>query len=212
MLPLLTAKEKKMDLLQFFITASSLILFSYFSNRNLHLALIFLSISQLSIVVTLLPLSWQEITQVFGFDVNKKMIGWVLICIVGGTVAAVFYRISLSDTPLPSEFRFFALVSVLIGACEEFVFRGFLFAKLDRFNPFLRMFLCSLSHVFYKAALFAGFGGIPLGRLFVYTFVIGFFLAYIRTTSKSIFPCLAFHCLFDLLVYGENASSPWWVW
>lgn len=212
MLPLLTAKEKTVDLLQFSITALSLILFSYFSNTNLPLALIFLTIGQLSIVIALLPHNWWEITRVFGIVATKKMTAWILICMAGATVAAVFYRISLPDNPFPSVFRFFALVSVLIGAGEEFVFRGFLFAKLDRFNPFFRMFLCTLSHTFYKVALFAAFDDIPSGRVFVYTFIIGFFLAYSRTASKSIFPCLTFHCLFDLLAYGENAGAPWWVW
>jgi hypothetical protein len=30
--------------------------------------------------------------------------------------------------------------------------------------------------------------------------------------SKSVLPALTAHVLFDILVYGDWAQLPWWVW
>jgi len=34
----------------------------------------------------------------------------------------------------------------------------------------------------------------------------------LRYYSKSILPAIVVHAVFDLFVYAENTTAPWWVW
>jgi membrane protease YdiL (CAAX protease family) len=75
------------------------------------------------------------------------------------------------------------------------------------------------SHAAYKTALFVfPPDGIarqsPGALLFIasVTFGFGAVLGLMRVRQGTIAAPMAFHVLFDLLVYGQYASAPWWVW
>ena len=75
------------------------------------------------------------------------------------------------------------------------------------------------SHAAYKTALFVfppdGVGRQSVGALLfiaVVTFGFGAVLGLMRVRQGTIAAPLAFHVFFDLLVYGQYAAAPWWVW
>lgn len=104
-------------------------------------------------------------------------------------------------------------MAVLVGVTEELLFRGYFFGRLSRWQSATAAIVVSaLLHTSYKVAIF-----IPnnqVGDLFFLgsvTFCAGLILGYWRKASASIWPCIVFHALFDLWVYGDR-STPWWVW
>ena len=75
------------------------------------------------------------------------------------------------------------------------------------------------SHAAYKTALFVfppdGAARQTPGSLLLMagvTFGFGAALGLLRLRQGTIAAPVAFHTLFDLLVYGQYASAPWWVW
>lgn len=54
--------------------------------------------------------------------------------------------------------------------------------------------------------------GIDIGLLAFWTFVAGIIFGTIKHFSKSILPSFIAHALFDIWVYAEFVSAPWWVW
>jgi hypothetical protein len=73
----------------------------------------------------------------------------------------------------------------------------------------------AMAHTGYKCFLFvsppAG-ADINILFLFQWTFAIGLIFGITRYLTKSILPAMTAHALFDILVYGEFAAAPWWVW
>lgn len=78
------------------------------------------------------------------------------------------------------------LVSVMAPIAEEFLFRGMLY-------PVLRRHLGAVPAVIANAAIFAG--AHLIWQLFPALFIIGLMLAFLREWSKSVYPCIIYHCL-----------------
>jgi membrane protease YdiL (CAAX protease family) len=53
---------------------------------------------------------------------------------------------------------------------------------------------------------------INVGFLALWTFGVGLLFGTVRHLSKSLLPSLTAHVLFDILVYAEFTTAPWWVW
>ena len=75
------------------------------------------------------------------------------------------------------------------------------------------------AHAAYKTTLFVfppdGIARQSSGALLFLagaTFGFGAILGLIRLRQGTIAAPVAFHVLFDLLVYGQYATAPWWVW
>jgi membrane protease YdiL (CAAX protease family) len=84
---------------------------------------------------------------------------------------------------------------------------------------FAAVLLAAGSHAAYKTALFVfppdGVTRQSQGALLFIagvTFGFGVVLGWMRVRQGTIAAPLAFHVLFDLLVYGQYATAPWWVW
>ena len=82
-----------------------------------------------------------------------------------------------------------------------------------------RVLAAAGSHAAYKTALFVfppdGIARQTPGAIVVIagvTFGFGAVLGLVRLRQGTIAAPVAFHVLFDLLVYGQYASAPWWVW
>jgi len=135
--------------------------------------------------------------------------------IVIGIVFVLMYRWHLDLTLFPKSIHLFIFSAAIIGCNEELVFRGFLQGQIKIINGPFSILFSTISHTGYKCCLFlspAITSNIDVGFLALWTFVAGILFGTIRDLSKSLIPSLSAHALFDILVYAEYCSPPWWVW
>jgi membrane protease YdiL (CAAX protease family) len=122
---------------------------------------------------------------------------------------------------LPSSLHWFALTAVAIGVTEEVIWRGWMqgaLAATGRLTGYWATVIAAAAHAAYKTAVFVfPPEGVPrqsLGALLTIaglTFAFGTGLGLIRLRQGTIAAPIAFHAIFDLLVYGQCANAPWWV-
>lgn len=139
----------------------------------------------------------------------------IIFGIVVGIVLALIYRWHLDLTSFPKSIHLFIFSAAIIGCTEELVFRGFLQGQMKIINGPFSILFSTISHTGYKCCLFlspAITSNIDVGFLALWTFVAGILFGTIRHLSKSLLPSLSAHALFDILVYAEFVSAPWWVW
>lgn len=125
------------------------------------------------------------------------------------------YRLGLGMSSMPLGLTLFAITAICIGAAEEFIFRGALFYLLRPQPAWLTIPLAAAAHAGYKTLLFASpyaEQALISPNLFWYTFLGGLILGGLRLAVGSLWPPLLAHVAWDLVVYGDSASAPWWVW
>lgn len=145
---------------------------------------------------------------------GKAIPSLVLGCAFG-IVLGILFRF-YSDLPLfPEAVGWFVIVAVGIGATEELLYRGYIQGRFSVLGWLLAPLLAAAAHTLYKIALFvsppAGVA-IDYAVLVAGTFLAGIVFGLLREWSGNVLPPLAGHVLFDIIVYGENAHAPWWVW
>jgi membrane protease YdiL (CAAX protease family) len=133
-----------------------------------------------------------------------------------GTLLALWYRTHLGTGILPLGLKPFAGVALLIGAAEELVYRGYAQGRLRAVGPVAAVLVAAGLHTAYKGALFA-FPPAPelrfdLVTVTAFTFAAGALFGVARERAGSVWPSLVAHAAFDLLVCGDAARAPWWVW
>lgn len=128
---------------------------------------------------------------------------------------ALWYRYSEHMPIIPASAEWFVVLSILIGATEEIIFRGVVQGEASRWHEQGAIYLSALAFAGYKSLLFvlpSAENQTNILNIFILTFLAGILLGYARKNSGSILPCLIAHGIFDLLVYMETANPPWWVW
>lgn len=143
------------------------------------------------------------------------------IIVVGslGVFAAMGYRCLMETTVVPDSLHWFALTAICIGATEELLWRGWMQGVLMKtLGPACAVLVAAASHTAYKTALFVfPPEDIPLRTpgalllLAIITFGFGAMLGCFRVRQGIIAASVVFHVFFDLIVYGQYPSSPWWV-
>jgi len=139
----------------------------------------------------------------------------IIAAIILGFLIAFLYKNSWRIPLLPGTIHSFAVIAVLIGIFEEVIFRGFIQGRLKEVNVIFSIFFGSFSHTVYKCCLFlspAMLGKIDLFFLAFWTFCCGLLFGILKQYSKSTIPPAIAHAVFDVLVYGQCLSAPWWVW
>jgi membrane protease YdiL (CAAX protease family) len=194
-----------------------LMLFSFFIRfkfplRFLAFAALFVS----AIVLSINLRSFSDLKKITGEYVSCKINLLHLITgITMGIVLVVFYRWHMGISLFPASIHLFAITASLIGCVEELVFRGFLQEYTRSINGPFSILFSTLSHTGYKCCLFlspAVTADINIGFLVFWTFLAGILFGTVRHLSKSLLPSLSAHALFDILVYAEFVTAPWWVW
>ncbi len=140
---------------------------------------------------------------------------WTLLALVVGAAFAFFFRWYEGRPLLITGLGSFLLMGASIGAAEELLFRGYLQGRLSRLGAPAAIVLATLAHTSYKTLLFAfPPEGVVIrySILAFFTFLVGAFLGITRQRTGSVIPALSGHVLFDILVYGDWAQAPWWVW
>ena len=140
---------------------------------------------------------------------NAKI--WLLLAVVVSVLLSVCYRSFLGEAPALTTLRLFSLTAISIGATEELVFRGYFYGVYRSRATWVAISFSALAHTAYKTAIFLPFPSVTLWNLSLLTFLAGLFLGWMRSASGSLWPCLFFHAVFDLWVYGDQLT-PWWVW
>ena len=140
---------------------------------------------------------------------------FTVLGILIGIALALLYRWGYDLHMQPAGLGRFALIGALIGATEEVLFRGYIQGRLRGLGPLLALALAALCHTAYKSALFL-FPPFPLQINFAFfggsTFMGGLIFGAMREHTGSVIPPLAAHASFDIMVYGDYAGAPWWVW
>jgi membrane protease YdiL (CAAX protease family) len=161
-------------------------------------------------------LSMRDIPPLFGLSGSRK----ALILSLGGCAVGVglgaYYRFSFEMPLLPGPaLQPFALAACAIGAAEELVYRGWMQGRLRVLGWPAAVLVSAAAHTAYKTALFAlppSPVNVYFPSLIVLTFIVGALFGLSRELSRSIYPAVAAHVAFDLMVYGAAAQAPWWVW
>jgi membrane protease YdiL (CAAX protease family) len=143
----------------------------------------------------------------------------VAACVLAGCILGlglgVACRLGYGHGAFPGALAPFALVAALIGGAEELVYRGYIQGRVRRWGWLGAMAVAALCHAAYKAAVFVlppGAVEVNFAFLVGATFLGGLAFGALRELSGSVLPPLAAHVVFDVVVYGEHAQAPWWVW
>ena len=178
-------------------------------------------VATVSLVATAIFIVWVLLSKE-KILLEKSMWQWQTIpgknfvySIIISVFLALWYRYSEHMPILPASAEWFVVISILIGATEELIFRGVVQGEASRWNTTGAVYLSALAFGGYKSLLFvlpATENHTNILNLFILTFLAGILLGYARKKSGSILPCLVAHGIFDLLVYMETAEPPWWVW
>jgi hypothetical protein len=137
----------------------------------------------------------------------------VVICtLLFGTVLAVCYRWYLGPDILPNYLTAAGAMCGLIGAAEELAYRGFVQGAWRRYGQLVAVLFAAGAHTSYKVTLLASTGGaaVNLWALAAATLGVGIVFGWMRDRFGVLAPLLA-HVAFDLVVYGDHATLPWWV-
>jgi membrane protease YdiL (CAAX protease family) len=160
--------------------------------------------------------SFSDLKKITGEYVSWKItLLYLIIGIAMGIMLVVIYRWHLGISLFPASLHLFVITAALIGCVDELVFRGFLQEYARSINGPFSILFSTLSHTGYKCCLFlspAVTTDINVGFLIFWTFLAGILFGTVRHLSKSILPSLSAHALFDILVYAEFVTAPWWVW
>ncbi len=141
---------------------------------------------------------------------------WFLLAVGLGGLVAMAYRAEVGASLFPKALGRFVLPAALIGACEELLYRGFIQTRLAQTGRWSAVAFTSAGHTAYKCLLFVGRPSsepaVDFAFLATATFLVGLLLGGVRERSGSVWPAVAGHVTFDIMVYGALAAAPWWVW
>ena len=194
-----------------------LMVFSFFIHYKLPVRLLsFAALLLVAVIISRNIRSLSDLKRITGEFISPFITLLLLISgIALGIVLTLLYRWHLDLSLLPKTFHLFVITAALIGCMEELVFRGFLQEYVKSINGPFSVLFSTLSHTGYKCCLFlspAITADINVGFLALWTLLAGILSGTIRHVSKSLLPSLIAHALFDILVYAEFVSAPWWVW
>jgi membrane protease YdiL (CAAX protease family) len=149
------------------------------------------------------------------FRNRPSLLSYCVIGVLMGLAGALYYRGNYAMPLFPLYFRGFVWIAVCTGCMEELLFRGYVQQQLQQLNPVLGITGSALAHAGYKACLFlppAMAFITPVWLFFTWSFGAFLLIGTLRYFSKSLWPPLLVHAVFDLLVYAQNAEAPVWVW
>ena len=120
----------------------------------------------------------------------------------------LWYGVSLTLTAV--ETVLYILSMFAVGFLEEVIFRGLLFASLEKDNLTVAILVSSLTFgMGHLINLFNGSGAalLPSVLQVVYATAAGFMFTAIFIRSRSLIYCIAAHCLFNALSVFANDSA-----
>ena len=195
---------------------SGIIIFTYFAQQRGFLFLFSFIGLLLSVLVVVRHVSkWKELKEAFGLNsIKKENVYFIPLSILAAVFFSLLYRYYLHLDLFPTRFITFSFLAAMIGATEEFVFRGYIQSRSREFGIVLSILIAAMTHTIYKVVLFFSLEAVEMvniGFLAFWTMVIGLVLGVMREFSGSCFIPVIFHVIFDILVYGDGSIETWWV-
>ena len=213
----MTIKNKYISLLEAVLCSFSLMVFSFFIQYEFPFRLI--AFAALFVPASIFSRNLKSLSDLKSTINESTSPGIIfLYCIAGtflGILLSILYRWHLDISLFPDSLHIFCFMAALIGCTEELVFRGFIQDYVKRINPLVSIIFSTISHTGYKCCLFLSpvvLVNINIEFLAFWTIIAGILSGAIKHFSKSLLPSLISHALFDILVYAEHITAPWWVW
>lgn len=210
-------RNRKKVFSEVILCSIGLMVFSFFIHYNQPLKLI--SFAALVFSGFIIGMNMKSRTDILRITGDRPSFRYLIFLLAAGTVSAflfvILYRWHLGVSLIPSFLREFALIAALIGITEEIVFRGYVQGRLRDINSAVSILAGTLAHTGYKCCLFISpvvAGSVDIGFLALWTIIAGIIMGIINHFTRSLIPSLVAHGLFDILVYAEAVSPPWWVW
>ena len=161
--------------------------------------------------------SADSIRSLFGLHWNGSwtrkvgaLLGWAIV----GMAMAMCYRAVRHRPVFPTTVGAAVLLYMLIGAAEEFAYRGYVWAQFRSRGLWTAILAAAIAHTAYKVGLFVFAGATADGLLALafWTLAGGILLGWLRWRSGGIVLPLAMHITFDAIFYGDVTTIPWWIW
>lgn len=148
-------------------------------------------------------------------ELTLRIILFTGVGLLLGSAFGIFTRKHFNLSLFPVSLSLVAVLAPLTGAMEELVFRGYIQGKLNRLNPIFALIYAAIAHTVYKLLVIYSLGR-PQEFDFLFlaqwTLLGGLAFGLLRYFSRSIYPPLMAHAIFDVLVYGGSVVLPFWVW
>jgi len=140
---------------------------------------------------------------------------FILSGLILGFALGIFTRLHFKLGMLPATLTLVAVVAPLTGAAEELLFRGYLQGFLNPVNRIFALVFAAIAHTGYKVLVIYSLAR-PQEFDFLFlaqwTLLGGLAFGLLRLLSRSTYPPLVAHAVFDILVYGGSVAIPFWVW
>jgi len=146
---------------------------------------------------------------------SRKVLPSLVAGCAFGIALGVLFRSHSELSLFPHRMGSFVIAAAGIGATEEVLFRGYIQGRFQGMGWVLAPIIAATAHTLYKLALFFSPPvGVTINYLFlaIGTLLAGIIFGWLRERAGNILPPVAGHVLFDIVVYGERAHAPWWVW
>lgn len=195
-----------------FLVIAGMVFFGLCSgNRLAALALLLAT----GVIVYIASSAHPDPARLFGLVTGRPLMpAWLLAGLLAGLALSVYCRYYTGFDIIPQKLRLTAIIAPLIGITEELVYRGLVQGLLSHRNRTIAIITASAGHSAYKVALLTTStvsGTFPPLTLALFTFFTGCLFGYFRLRSGTIYPAVAGHAFFDLIVYGDQ-PVPDWVW
>ena len=158
----------------------------------------------------------QAVSKAFGVDhIDRKVLLYFLPAILLGVLLAVLTRNTFDISLFPVRITAVALVTPLVGAAEELIFRGYIQGHLHPIGRIFSVVYASTVHTSYKLLVILSLSlslQFDFFFLVLWTFVGGLMFGILRELSRSTLPPMMAHAVFDVVLYGGLATTPVWVW
>jgi membrane protease YdiL (CAAX protease family) len=194
-----------------------LMVFSFFIHYRFPIRLLsFAALTLPAYIIGRNLLSYSDLKKIIGEQSSFRIIfSYSIPGLLTGLFLAAFYRWHLDKSLFPESLHLFVFAAALIGCLEELVFRGYIQEHVKNVNATFSILFSTISHTGYKCCLFLYpllSERVDVGFLALWTLIAGILFGTMKHFSKSVFPSLIAHALFDILVYAEFIRAPWWVW
>jgi len=195
---------------------AGILLFASFIHQTA--PLFYLAIGGLSFAALILGYSIRHISFLPAFGIsklNRKTLLYTIPAILTGLFFGMLTRNKFGLPLLPTTFGTLVLVSPIIGAFEEIVFRGYIQGHLRPVGRNFSLLSASAAHTGYKALVIITLASplqFDLFFLVVWTFIGGTVFGVLRELSGSVIPPVIAHMVFDVILYGSLSVTPVWVW
>jgi len=210
-------KTSLLSILEILLVLSGISIFAWFIHgERLSFWIAIGGLMMTSIIISFAILRSANLLSLLGLDSLKRRI--IIISIRGIVIAIIMAALIRKITGLslfPFPLTFVAVISPVIGATEELIFRGFIQGNLKTSGIFLSIFLAAAGHSLYKYLVLRSLPvdvGIDFGWLVLSTFMLGLILGASREISGSVIPAMTWHVVFDIIFYGDFTEMPVWVW